>query len=110
MKRYARTKHGLFRINNELRNDTICVTNKGYLDKSYIIAESDDIDELLSGYVFYNEKNQDDSWFTIDKKVVFDNYNRIKNKKLIHIYGVIWTPKAMLYVTEFDETGRNTLL
>ena len=97
MSKYIRTEDNIYEIDFSRNETDVCYfTTKGWIYKADVIEESNDLEDLVDGYVIEYENNRY-SYFDIlsDAKQV---YAWEKRNYAHNLYGIIGTDKGLKYV------------
>ena len=111
MKKYIKTKDGLWLFGGTHHNGDVIIGKKheidfGYcFDKRDIIKQADTIEKLCDCFVFVSPN------LTYPQLVIPMNFDYVKKEfEPVIIYGAIWTDKGLIYVAKMNEKGEFELL
>lgn len=128
MKKYIRTKDGVYEIDilsfNDLGRNRFTCWELGHMrmfEDWEIIKQADTIEELCDEFVLhYNDTIQTSipiPWATYERRG--DNWQKHKEKLISElkkierkaiVYGAIWTYSGLIYVAKMNEEGKFELL
>ena len=96
--KYIRTKNGIVNQFQTVRTN-------------YIVKKADTIEELCDSEVIVWNDSTPSTWNKFLTKQEFEHlYSNFQRKKVIAIYGAIWTDKGLIYVAKMNKNGELELL
>lgn len=116
MKKYIRTKDAIYKVRKPaldeyLWEDSTYVYGHEHIKNSEIIKQADTIEELCDSEVIVWKDSTPSTWNKFLTKQEFEHlYSSFQRKKVIAIYGAIWTDKGLVYVAKMNEKGELELL
>lgn len=98
---YIRTYNGIYQFDK--------TNEKDYLN--YCSMTGDTIEELCDSEVIVWKDSTPSTWNKFLTKKEFEHlYSSFQRKKIIAIYGAIWTKKGLIYVAKMNDKGELELL
>ena len=124
MIKYIRAGNGIAEIDFSEKENRFCYfTTKGWIDKTKVTKESENLEDLFDAYVtydvnngydFFTEKGWDETYpFEDDLKELKNNTLWVMNNRPDlepALYGAIWTDKGLKYVAKINKNGEWELI
>lgn len=121
--KYIRTKDGVYelKVNEELKaqktTNYFYIQHKGYgcnllYDKQDLkkFKQADTIEELCDTFVIWDSGNNELLTFIRHTNIHFKHFVENAKRKVVKIYGAIWTDKGLIYVAKMNDKGELELL
>lgn len=115
--KYIRTKDTIFKVVEEtdIIYKVVAKSKKNTYSKSKcqteVIKQANTIEELCDSEVIVWNDSTPSTWNKFLTKQEFERlYSSFQRKKIIAVYGAIWTDKGLIYVAKMNDKGELELL